>query len=119
MCVCAVAQAMAAKRAEKERKLQLLWKQQHGLEDDSDSDDDEYGLAPTSAGGGGGGGGGGGRVSRSSSSSRVPPLIAGPPGNNNNKKKKTQREKHAFVGKNGKKPVSWTTGMLWSEHYNQ
>ena len=39
MCVCAVAQAMAAKRAEKERKLQLLWKQQHGLEDDSDSDD--------------------------------------------------------------------------------
>ena len=30
-----------------------------------------------------------------------------------------RRDKEAYVPKSGKKPASWTTGMLWSEHYNK
>lgn len=127
-------EAVQAKQLAKEEKLRRLWKLENGLEDDSDSDeDDAYGFAnqPPSrsksrvrSGSSGARGGGGGTHSPrrgmsapNSSSDSIPPIVAGPPTTKDGSQKRRDREQ--YVGRNGKKPTSWTTGMLWSEHYNQ
>ena len=120
-------ESVQAKQRAKEEKLRRLWKLENGLEDDSDSDeDDAYGFAsqPSRANSrGSGGGGSGGRhnsrrgMTAPNGSNSVPPIVAGPPASKDGRRK--MRDRGQYIGRNGKKPTSWTTGMLWSEHYNQ
>jgi len=108
-------QAANAKRLAKAQKLQELWKQEHGIEDDSDSDDDSYGLASPSQGSSPRNSAAAHQRRRSQGRSK-PMSPSGPPSAGAAAKR---RVKQAYIGKNGKKPTSWTTGMLWSEHYNR